>query len=82
MITIGRIKTISVKRVTKRLVNEHSEELSVDYNKNKEILKKYIITKSPKMMNMIAGYSARLIKQLKSGRERKRTNVEDISKFY
>lgn len=79
---MGRIKTISVKRNTKRLVKDHSEELTVDYNKNKEILKKYIITKSPKMMNMIAGYSARLIKQLKSGRERRRTNTEDISKFY
>ena len=82
MISIGRIKTIGVKRATKRLFNEHLEELTTDYNKNKEILKKYIVTKSPKMMNMIAGYSARLIKQFKSGRERRRTNTEDISKFY
>ena len=57
MITVGRIKTILVKRVTKKLVSEHLEELSDDYNKNKEVLKKYLIIKSPKIRNVIAGYA-------------------------
>ena len=82
MITVGRIKTILVKRVTKQLVSEHLKELSDDYTKNKEIIKKYVNIKSPKIRNVIAGYATRLVKQSKSDKERKRMNVEDISKFY
>jgi len=79
---MGRIKTKLVKRVTKQLVAEHKEEFSEDYNKNKEVLKKYIIVKSPKIRNVIAGYTTRLIKQSKENKQRRRINAEDISKFY
>ena len=79
---MGRIKTILVKRITKQLVNEHKDEFSEDYNKNKEVVAKYANIKSPKIRNLIAGYAARLIKQSKSEKERKRTSTEDISKFY
>ena len=79
---MGRIKTILVKRVTKQLVNEHAEEFSEDYNKNKELLGKYAKIKSAKIKNVVAGYASRLVKQMKSGKEKKRINVEDISKFY
>ncbi len=82
MITVGRIKTILVKRVTKQLVAEHPEELSEDYKKNKEVLKKYLNIKSPKIRNVIAGYASRLVKQSKSEKEKRKINVEDISKFY
>ncbi|HJO01550.1 MAG: 30S ribosomal protein S17e [Candidatus Woesearchaeota archaeon] len=79
---MGRIKTILVKRVTKQLVKEHSEELSEDYNKNKEVLKKYVNIKSPKIRNVIAGYAARLVKQSKEDKEKRSINKEDLSKFY
>ena len=79
---MGRIKTILVKRITKQLVSEHKEDFSEDYNKNKEVLKKYISTKSPKIKNVIAGYVSRLIKQSSQGKERRRIGAKDISKFY
>jgi small subunit ribosomal protein S17e len=79
---MGRIKTILVKRVTKQLVKEHKEEFSEDYNKNKAIVSKYATIKSPKIRNVIAGYAARLVKQSKEGKEKRRINSEDISKFY
>lgn len=79
---MGRIKTILVKRVTKQLIDEHIDEFSEDYTKNKEVVKKYVDTKSPKIRNVIAGYTVRLVKQAKGGREKRRTNREDISKFY
>ena len=79
---MGRIKTILVKRITKQLVSEHKEDFSEDYNKNKEALKKYISTKSPKIKNVIAGYVSRLVKQSNQGKERRTINAEDISKFY
>jgi len=79
---VGRIKTKLVKRVTKQLVKEHKEEFSEDYNKNKEVVVKYTNIKSRKIRNVIAGYTARLIKQSKSDKRKKRINVEDISKYY
>ncbi|MFH0867804.1 MAG: hypothetical protein V1831_00670, partial [Candidatus Woesearchaeota archaeon] len=82
VITMGRIKTVLVKRATKQLVKDHLEELSVDYAKNKDVIKKYLIIKSPKIRNVIAGYAARLVKQSKGTQERRRFNKEDISKFY
>jgi len=79
---MGRIKTKLVKRVTKQLVANHKDELSEDYKKNKEILNKYLIIKSPKIKNVIAGYTTRLIKQSKEKKQRRRINSEDISKYY
>ena len=79
---MGRIKTVLVKRITKQLVTEHPEEFSEDYNKNKEVLKKYLNIKSPKIRNVIAGYVARLVKQSKQDKQKRRINVEAISKFY
>ena len=79
---MGRIKTVLVKRVTKKLVSEHADEFSEDYSKNKEVLKKYASIKSPKMRNVIAGYVSRLVKQLKEGKQKRMVHPEDISKFY
>ena len=79
---MGRIKTILVKRVTKKLVEEHKDEFSEDYNKNKEVLRKYINVRSPKIRNVIAGYTTRLVKQFKEDKQKRRINSEDISKFY
>jgi len=79
---MGRIKTKLVKRISKQLVNEHKEEFSEDYNKNKAVVGKYATIKSPKIRNVIAGYTARLIKQSKENKQRKRINAEDISKYY
>ena len=82
MIAIGRIKTVLVKRITKQLVREHPEEFSEEFNKNKEILKKYAIIKSTKLRNVIAGYVSRLVKQAKEGKQVRRASKEDLSKFY
>jgi len=79
---MGRIKTVLVKRITKKLVNEHKEEFSEDYNKNKEVIAKYADIPSTKIRNVIAGYAARLIKQSKENKQRKSINKEDLSKFY
>ena len=82
MIAIGRIKTVLVKRITKQLVREHPDEFNVEFNKNKEILKKYAIIKSTKLRNVIAGYASRLVKQAKEGKHVRRASKEDLSKFY
>jgi len=82
VITIGRIKTVLIKRISKELVKEHGEEFTVDFDKNKVVLKKYTNIASSKMRNTIAGYVSRLIKQSKEGKIKTRIMKEDISKFY
>jgi|TARA_Y100000310_G_C19957661_1_gene479763 small subunit ribosomal protein S17e len=82
VIRIGRIKTVLVKRVTKKLVKEHGKEFTEDFTKNKEIVNKYTDIQSSKIRNVIAGYVSRLMKQAKQGKERRKVSKEDLSKFY
>jgi small subunit ribosomal protein S17e len=59
---MGRIKTKLMKRVTIKVFNKHSDEISTDFAKNKEILTKFAELPSKKMRNVIAGYLTRLRK--------------------
>ena len=79
---MGRIKSVGVKRITKQLVKDHPGEFNEDFNKNKAVLAKYTRVYSTKIRNVIAGYASRLVNQSKSNKQRRRTNTEDLSKFY
>ncbi|MFH1848891.1 MAG: 30S ribosomal protein S17e [archaeon] len=59
---MGRIKTLLVKRITRELVNRHSEKFSTEFEGNKRILMQYIPGTSKKLKNTIAGYVTRLKK--------------------
>ena len=81
---MGRIKTLLIKRIAKKLIKEYGPEFTPEFNSNKPLVQKYTNVESHKMRNMIAGYTARLIKQkiaLGDGPKR-RINEEDLSKFY
>lgn len=52
--TMGRIKSLAVKRTTRKLVSEHPEMFSKDYEKNKTVLRK-ISECSKKTRNCLAG---------------------------
>lgn len=81
---MGRIKTLLTKRIAEKLVKVHSQEFTPYFDKNKELVEKYTNVTSTKMRNVIAGYTARLVKQkaiLDKG-PRKRMHEEDFSKFY
>ena len=60
---MGRIKTLLAKNTAKRLIKEHSQEFSSEFEKNKQLVDKYTDVSSAKLRNIIAGYIARLIKQ-------------------
>ncbi|MEM0333582.1 MAG: 30S ribosomal protein S17e [Candidatus Aenigmatarchaeota archaeon] len=59
---MGRIKTIMVKNIGEKLYKEHKEEFTTDFEKNKEIVKKYVDIPSKKLRNIVAGYVTRLKK--------------------
>ena len=81
---MGRIKTLLVKNIAKKLIKEYGEEFTPEFGKNKELVKKYTNTASTKMRNIIAGYTARMIRQktLLEKEPRRRLQREDLSKFY
>ncbi|MEM4260185.1 MAG: 30S ribosomal protein S17e [Candidatus Woesearchaeota archaeon] len=59
---MGRIKTKLIKRVTLKVFSKHANELSKEFDNNKEILTKFVELPSKKMKNVIAGYLTRLRK--------------------
>lgn len=81
---MGRIKTILIKRIAKKLIKEHIQEFTSEFNKNKLLVQKYTTVNSHKMRNIIAGYTARLVKQktIMESQPRRRIHEEDLSKFY
>ena len=81
---MGRIKTLLVKRIAKKLVKVHAREFTPEFGKNKELVEKYTNVASQKMRNLIAGYTSRLVKQriLLENQPRRRMHEEDLSKFY
>jgi len=81
---MGRIKTLLVKRIAKRLIKEHPNEFTPEFEKNKQLVEKYTNTTSTKLRNIIAGYTARLVKQemILDKEPRRRLHEEDFSKFY
>ena len=81
---MGRIKTLLIKRIAKKLIKEYGSEFSPHFNNNKELVEKYTNVSSTKMRNIIAGYTARLVKQkiILENQPRRRVHEEDLSKFY
>ena len=80
---MGRIKTLLVKRIARKLVKEHSQEFTPEFDKNKPLVQKYT-TATHKIRNLIAGCAARLVKKrvIAEKEPRKRFKEEDLSKFY
>jgi small subunit ribosomal protein S17e len=57
---MGRIKTTMIKSIGEKLYREHKDEFTTDFEKNKEIVKKYVGIPSKKLRNIVAGYITRL----------------------
>jgi len=57
---MGRIKTQLVKRITKKLMVQSSEDFTEDFGHNKSLVSKYVKVSSLKIRNIIAGYVTRL----------------------
>ena len=60
---MGGVKTKSVKRIAKYLLDMYPEEFNTDFEHNKQILKeKSPVQLTKKERNKIAGYLVRLLK--------------------
>lgn len=61
---MGRIKSTQIKRVARKLFEEHKNLFTEDFEKNKVIVSK-LIESSKKTRNVIAGYLTKLTRKLK-----------------
>ncbi len=61
--SMGRIKTVMVKRTSGKLVEAYPEQFSKNFDKNKESLNELAEIRSKKLRNTIAGYIVRLKQQ-------------------
>lgn len=59
---MGRIKTAMIKRVSKQLFSEHSDEFKESFDDNKKLVTKFADILSKKLRNVVAGYVTRLAK--------------------
>jgi small subunit ribosomal protein S17e len=61
--SMGRIKTIPIKTLGNRLMEEHGDKFTADFEKNKKILGTLKNIKSKKVRNILAGYITKEIKK-------------------
>lgn len=59
---MGRIKSLAVKRTTRKLLKENPDLFTKDYEKNKQIVNRIIIA-DKKARNCIAGYITKMLKK-------------------
>lgn len=53
---MGRVRNTFIKRNTREILDEHGDEFTTDFKKNKEKLDELVKTHSKKVRNRIAGY--------------------------
>ncbi|MCY0883784.1 MAG: 30S ribosomal protein S17e [Acidianus infernus] len=63
---MGNIYTRDIKRIAVEIYEKYKDEVTTDYSKNKEVVKKYIDVYSKKVRNRIAGYLTRYAKRMSS----------------
>ena len=89
---MGKIRTKTVKRAARRVVESYFSKLGTDFYDNKRLISDVTVMNSKKLRNKIAGYSTHLMKRLAKGsvrgvslklqekkRERKLDFIPDIS---
>ena len=59
---MGKVRISLVKRTARKLLQLYRNEFTEDFQHNKEVVKKLVITPSKKLRNQIAGYITHLIK--------------------
>jgi len=59
---MGKVRTILIKKVSKELINKYPDVFTMDFEKNKKLLDKYLEVDSIHLRNRISGYIVNLMK--------------------
>ncbi|KAH3687099.1 hypothetical protein WICPIJ_001928 [Wickerhamomyces pijperi] len=88
----GRVRTKTVKRASKALIERYYPKLTLDFETNKRLTSEIAVIPSKRLRNKIAGYTTHLMKRIQKGpvrgisfklqeeeRERKDQYVPEVS---
>ncbi|EPY20094.1 small subunit ribosomal protein S17e [Strigomonas culicis] len=64
---MGKIRTKTVKRASRLVVEKYFSKLNNDFYRNKRVIMDVTITRSKKLKNKIAGYTTHIMKRLARG---------------
>ena len=64
---MGRVRTKTVKRAARQLVEKFYSKMSNDFHYNKRVLDEVAIVPSKRIRNKIAGYASKLMKRIQKG---------------
>jgi len=59
---VGKVRTETIKRIARDLLERHPGKFTVDYEANKQIVDQVVDFRSKRMRNRISGYVTRLKK--------------------
>lgn len=60
---MGRIRSVQIKNLAIKLIEEHKDDFGKDFEKNKKALDKLLRTESKKIRNRLAGYIGHIVKK-------------------
>ena len=61
---MGKVRTEQVKRIARELLDKYPSKFTADFENNKQLVYVYTNISSMKLRNRIAGYTARLARNL------------------
>ena len=64
---MGRVRTKTVKRAAKVLLEKHYQKLTSDFHINKRILSEVAKVPTKRLRNKIAGFATHLVKRIQKG---------------
>merc|ERR1712173_33404 len=64
--TMGRVRTKTVKKAAKVIIEKYYTKLTLDFDTNKKIIEEIALIPSKSLRNKIAGYATHLMKRLRS----------------
>merc|ERR1712066_932292 len=67
LLTMGRVRTKTVKKAARLIIEKYYGKLSMDFQTNKKITEDVAIVQSERMRNKIAGYVTHLMKRIQRG---------------
>ena len=64
---MGRVRTKTVKRAARQLIEKFYPKTSLDFHYNKRVLDDVAIVPSKRIRNKIAGYASKLMRRIQKG---------------
>ena len=64
---MGRVRTKTVKRAARQLIEKFYPKMSLDFHYNKRVLDEVAIVPSKRIRNKIAGYASKLMRRIQKG---------------